>query len=212
MFLPTACSPDASSSGPEKDAPSISISPSPAHLLSPSPLHQGSPSPGQPLILLLGSTLSVARGLPPEQGYAALLQQRLAAKQAPLSILNAGVAGETAAGASERLRYLLGYPLEQVILELGQADEARRTPPKAFARDVRKLLRHIRTQQPDVPVLILASARASDYSDALAAAADANGATLSTLLTETGAPLRSDDATLHQRLAEALWPVIGEGL
>ncbi len=203
-FLTTGCSPDTPSSEPERDASPITISPSPAHPLT--------PSPNQPMILLLGSTLSVARGLPPEKGYAALLQRRLAAAQAPLSILNASVAGETAAGASERLRYLMAYPLSQVILELGQADEAHRTPPKAFARDVRKLLQHIQTQQPDVPVLILASSSKGPYFDALAAAAAANGVTLHTLLTETGALIRSDDATLHQRLVEEAWPLIRKGL
>ena len=164
----------------------------------------------QPKLLILGGAFSVARGLPPGQGYAALLQQRLSSVQAPFSILNASVAEETAAGASERLPYLLAHRLKQVILELGQADEARKTPPGAFARDVKKLLGHIRTQHPDLPILILASSPTASYYGPLAAAAETvAGVRLSPLLLNAAdGPLRSDDAALHRRLAEELWPVV----
>ncbi|MCO6489465.1 MAG: hypothetical protein J5I98_13655 [Phaeodactylibacter sp.] len=203
LFLAVSCSPETPSSEPE---PKTSVTISPSLPAIPSP--QATPSKKRPQLLLLGSTLSVARGLPPEQGYAALLQQRLSAAQAPFSILNASVAAETAAGAAERLSYLLAQPPEQVILELGQADEERKTPPGAFARDVRKLLQNIRTQQPQAPILILASSRKRSYLEPLAAAAEAHGAVLSSLLIESGQPVRSDDPALHRRLAEELWPLV----
>lgn len=234
LFLAVSCSPETPSSEPEPKtpvtispalpltpspalpltpSPALPLTPSPSLPLTPSPPLPNSPSPERPQLLLLGSTLSVARGLSPEQGYAALLQQRLSAAQAPVSILNASVAAETAAGAAERLRYLLDQPLEQAILELGQADEERKTPPGTFARDVRKLLQNIRTQQPQVPILILASSRKNPYLEPLAAAAEAQGAVFSSLLIESGQPVRSDDPALHRRLAEELWPLVrGEGM
>lgn len=207
LFLAVSCSPETPSSEPEPKTP---VTTSPSLPATPSP--QAPPSPKRPQLLLLGSTLSVARGLPPEQGYAALLQQRLATVQAPFSILNASVAAETAAGASERLRYLLTQPPEQIILELGQADEERKTPPGAFARDVRNLLQNIRTQRPQAPILILASSSKRSYFEPLASAADAQGAVLSSLLIESGQPIRSDDPALHRRLAEELWPLIRKGM
>ncbi|MCB0560746.1 MAG: hypothetical protein H6573_04190 [Lewinellaceae bacterium] len=163
----------------------------------------------QPLLLILGSTFSVARGLSPEQGYAALLGRRLSEAPAPVKTLNASVAAETVAGALERLPFLLAHPLKQAILELGQADEARQTGPEAFARDVNKLLRHIRTQQADLPILILPSTRTAGYYEALAAAAEAvEGVSLSPLLIDGGGDIRSDDPSLHRRLAEELWPLV----
>ena len=163
----------------------------------------------QPVLLVLGSTFSVARGLSPDLAYAALLQQRLAENQSPLTALNASVADETAAGAAERLRYLLAHPLKQIILELGQADENRGTSPSAFSRDVKKLLQQIRTQHPEAPILILASTSAAAYYEALeAAATEAGGAQLSGLLSGSGQEIRSDDSLLQRQLAEKLWPII----
>lgn len=171
-----------------------------------------SPSSSEPLLLILGGTFSTARGLPPEQGYGALLQQYLTNSEAPVAVLNASIADETAAGTAERLRYLLIHPVKQVVLELGQADERRQTPPRDFARNVRKLLRHIRTQHPRVPILILDSARGEAYHEALSAAAGpVKGARLSAVLLETGSAIRSDDAALHHRLAEELWAWYGKG-
>ncbi|MCB9296742.1 MAG: hypothetical protein H6559_27035 [Lewinellaceae bacterium] len=105
LFLAVSCGPETPSSEPEPKtpvtiSPALPLTPSPGHPLTPSPSLPltpspplpNSPSPERPQLLLLGSTLSVARGLPPEQGYAALLQQRLSAAQAPVSILNASVA------------------------------------------------------------------------------------------------------------------------
>ena len=201
-LLAPSCGQDSHSSPPEKEEGAIiGISPE---------INNEEPRASEhPLLLILGSTFSVARGLPPEQGYAALLEQRLSAGHGPLRALNASVADETAAGASERLPHLLAHPLQQVILELGQVDEARHTAPKAFARDVNKLLRNIRSQHADLPVLILASTRTMSYYEALAAAAETvGGVHLSPLLIEGADVIRSDDAGLHRRLAEELWPLV----
>ena len=196
-----ACRQEKPSSGREQEQLPIDISPDDGN--------QDSaflPAAGPPLLLVLGSTFSVAQGLGPEQGYPALLQD---SGGNAFSVLNASVAGETAAGAFERLRYLLGQPLRQVILELGQTDEARQSAPDAFARDVRKLLRSIRTQHPDVPILILPSTHTPAYYEALAEAArETDGVVLFSLLLEIGGPIRSEDTALHRRLVEGLQPLI----
>ncbi|MCB9296741.1 MAG: hypothetical protein H6559_27030 [Lewinellaceae bacterium] len=72
---------------------------------------------------------------------------------------------------------------------------------------MRKLLQNIRAQQPQAPILILASCRKRSYLEPLAAAAEAQGAVFSSLLIESGQPVRSDDPALHRRLAEGLWPL-----
>ena len=72
-----------------------------------------------------------------------------------------------------------------------------------------KLLRHIRTQHADLPVLILASTPTTSYYEGLTAAAAATGGVLlSSLLIEGTDVIRSDDAGLHRRLAEELWPLV----
>ncbi len=160
----------------------------------------------RPTVLVLGGTFSIARGLDPGQAYAAQLQALLLEKGSPLKVLNASISGETAAGAAERLPSLLEHPLEQVILELGQADEAKKTDVSAFTRDVNKLLRGIHTRYPEAPILLLPSARKKNYMQAISEATDGlEGVAVSNLLLDAGPAVRPDDAGLHRRMAEALF-------
>ena len=60
-----------------------------------------------PIILSFGDSLSAAYGLQPEQGWVALLQQRLHDQGYEYQTLNASVSGETSSGGLERLPHLL---------------------------------------------------------------------------------------------------------
>jgi acyl-CoA thioesterase-1 len=80
-------------------------------------------------ILVLGDSLSAAYGIRPEQGWVALLTQRLQAQGYGYQIVNASVSGETSGGGVERLpRALRLHQPEIVILELGANDGLRGLP------------------------------------------------------------------------------------
>src|SRR5258708_12708692 len=81
-------------------------------------------------ILVLGDSLSAALGIRPEQGWVALLAQRLQAQGYGYQIVNASVSGETSGGGLERLpRALERHRPQLVILELGANDGLRGLPP-----------------------------------------------------------------------------------
>lgn len=85
-------------------------------------IHAGS----APRILVFGDSLSAAYGIELDDGWVALLQQRLHAQGKPHQIVNASVSGETTAGGRARLSALLAretYAL--VVLELGGNDGLR---------------------------------------------------------------------------------------
>jgi len=83
----------------------------------------------QPVILVLGDSLSAGYGLPVEQGWVARLQQRLDAEGYGYSVINASVSGETTVGALERLpRALERHQPAVVIIELGGNDGLRGLP------------------------------------------------------------------------------------
>jgi acyl-CoA thioesterase-1 len=81
-------------------------------------------------LLVFGDSLSAAFGIRPDQGWVALLAQRLQAQGYGYQIVNASVSGETSGGGLERLpRALKLHHPQLVILELGANDGLRGLPP-----------------------------------------------------------------------------------
>ncbi len=92
-------------------------------------------------ILVLGDSLSAAHGLRPEQGWVALLSQRLRAQGYEYRIVNASVSGETTTGGLDRLpRDLQRYHPGILILELGANDGLRGLPVSLAQGNLAKMI------------------------------------------------------------------------
>jgi acyl-CoA thioesterase-1 len=86
-------------------------------------------------ILVFGDSLSAAYGVRPEQGWVALLAQRLQTQGYGYQVVNASVSGETSTGGLQRLpRALEIHHPTVVVLELG-ANDALRGLPLTVTRD-----------------------------------------------------------------------------
>jgi acyl-CoA thioesterase I len=93
-------------------------------------------------ILVFGDSLSAAYGIRPEQGWVALLTQRLQAQGYGYQIVNASVSGETSEGGLERLpRALQLHRPGIVILELGANDGLRGLPVNATRDNLGAMVR-----------------------------------------------------------------------
>jgi acyl-CoA thioesterase-1 len=80
-------------------------------------------------ILVFGDSLSAAYGIRPEQGWVALLSQRLQVQGYGYDVVNASVSGETTEGGLARLpRALQLHQPGVVVLELGANDALRGLP------------------------------------------------------------------------------------
>lgn len=87
------------------------------------------------IILSFGDSLSAAHGLRVEQGWVALLQQRLQAQGYGYDTVNASISGETTGGGLARLKRALDLHHPAIVmLELG-ANDGLRGLPVAGARD-----------------------------------------------------------------------------
>jgi acyl-CoA thioesterase-1 len=92
-------------------------------------------------ILAFGDSLSAAHGLRPEEGWVALLVQRLKAQGYGYEVVNASVSGETSAGGVERLpRALALHRPALVILELGANDGLRGLPVTVLRENLTQML------------------------------------------------------------------------
>lgn len=92
-------------------------------------------------ILVLGDSLSAAYGIRPEQGWVALLTQRLRGQGYGYEVVNASVSGETSSGGLQRLpRALQIHHPGLVVLELGANDGLRGLPLVATKQNLAKMV------------------------------------------------------------------------
>jgi acyl-CoA thioesterase-1 len=81
---------------------------------------------GEPVILVLGDSLSAGYGLSRQEGWVSLLAERLSASGSPYRVVNASVSGETTAGGLTRLAPLLERdPPSVLVIALGANDGLR---------------------------------------------------------------------------------------
>jgi acyl-CoA thioesterase I len=93
------------------------------------PLRAQAPQSSQPVILVVGDSLSAEYGLARGSGWVALLEQRLAREKIAARVVNASISGDTTSGGRSRLPALLAqHKPTHVILELGGNDALRGLP------------------------------------------------------------------------------------
>lgn len=83
------------------------------------------PTPQRPRIVALGDSLTAGLGLLETQAYPALLQQRIDTEGYEFDVVNAGVSGDTSAGALRRLDWALQGDVRVLILAVGANDGLR---------------------------------------------------------------------------------------
>ncbi len=93
-------------------------------------------------ILVLGDSLSAAYGIPREQGWVALMQQRLDQQQPGLyRVINASISGETTSGGRSRLQQLLAqHTPDMVLLQLGGNDGLRGLPVRELRQNLSAMI------------------------------------------------------------------------
>src|SRR5688572_26033270 len=88
-------------------------------------------------ILVFGDSLAAGYGLPREQGWVHLLEQRLRAEKFDYKVVNASISGETTLGGRNRIDAALKtHRPALVILELGANDGLRGATPESIRRNL----------------------------------------------------------------------------
>lgn len=176
-----------------------------------------------PVALIFGDSLSAAYGIPRDDGWVHLLQQRLRQAGYPHRIVNASVSGETTAGGLRRLpAQLERHRPDILIIELGGNDGLRGQPTAAMTNNLESMVQL--GQAAGARVALLGMRIPSNYGPAYAQAfhqsyadvAEATGAALLPFFLEPIA--LSQDAFLpdgihpnagaQPRLLEHAWPAL----
>ena len=93
-----------------------------------------------PLIVALGDSLTAGFGLPVEQSFPAVLQERLRAEGYAHEVVNAGVSGDTTAGGLARLSWQLGRPVKVIVVALGANDGLRGLETEAMRKNLAEII------------------------------------------------------------------------
>jgi acyl-CoA thioesterase I len=194
----------------------------PAHLPDDPPPH---PDGERGRVVFLGTSLTAGFGLDPEQSYPALIQAKIDSAGLPYTAVNAGVSGETSAGALRRIDWLLQQPVAVLVIETGANDALRGLNVDTLTANIQAIIDRARKLNPP-PVIVLVGMRAPpnlgpDYARRFRAAfpalADKNEVPLVPFLLDgvAGRPSLNQSDMIHptargQRLmAETVWRVVG---
>jgi acyl-CoA thioesterase I len=109
-------------------------------------------------VVFLGTSLTAGLGLEPEQAYPALIQRKIDSAGLAFQVVNAGVSGETSAGARRRVDWLLREPVAVLVLETGANDGLRGLPPDSLRANIQAVFDRAKATSPP-PKLVLVGMR-----------------------------------------------------
>ncbi len=109
---------------------------------------------GNETILVVGDSLSAAYGIDPQQGWVALLQERLNENHANYTVVNSSIDGNTTTEGLQRLPELLKkHQPTIVLLEEGANDGLRGTPIKIIQANLAQMIELCQQQSSQVILL-----------------------------------------------------------
>jgi acyl-CoA thioesterase I len=114
---------------------------------------EGAGAPGR--IVFLGTSLTAGLGLDPEQAYPALIQQKLDSAKLHYVAVNAGVSGETSAGARRRIDWLMRQPVSVLVIETGANDGLRGLDVDSLRANIEAIIARADQQRPKPRILLV---------------------------------------------------------
>jgi len=178
----------------------------------------------RPVVLFVGTSLTAGYGVDPDEAFPALVQKKIDAAGLSYRVVNAGVSGETSAGALRRIDWLLRQAVAVLVLETGANDGLRGQDPQATRANIQKILDEVHRRQPAAKVVLVAMEALPNYGEEYRRRfrtiypelARKNGATLVPFLlagVAGEARLNQPDgvhpnAAGHLRVAENVWTLL----
>lgn len=175
-------------------------------------------------IVFLGTSLTAGLGLDPDQAFPALIQRKLDAEGLRFEAVNAGVSGETSAGARRRIEWLLRQPAAVLVVETGANDGLRGLEVDSLRSNIQAVIDEARRQSPQPAIVLvgmrappnLGSSYARRFEEVYSGLAKENHLRLVPFLLEgvAGRPSLNQADMIHptaegqQRMAETVWEVL----
>jgi acyl-CoA thioesterase I len=108
-----------------------------------------------PTVVFFGTSLTAGPGLEPEQAYPALVEKLASADGTPINAVNAGLSGETTAGAVRRIDWVLRNPADLVVIETGANDALRGLDPDSARSNIERVVANVKRVQPGAKIALM---------------------------------------------------------
>lgn len=105
--------------------------------------------------MFLGTSLTAGFGIDPDQAYPALIQQKIDSAGLNYRVVNAGVSGETSAGALRRVDWLFQEPVSVLVVETGANDGLRGLSTDSLRGNIQAILDRAKQLQPPPRLLLV---------------------------------------------------------
>lgn len=182
------------------------------------------PGAARPRVVFIGTSLTAGLGLDPDSAYPAVVGRRAAAAGTPIDVVNAGISGETSAGALRRVDWVLREPADVVVIETGANDGLRGQNVDSLRANLDAILARVRRDQPEARVALVqmeaprnfGAGYTNRFHAVFPAAARADGAVLFPFLLEgiAGVPRLNQADGVHptsegaQRVGDTVWKAL----
>lgn len=103
-------------------------------------------------IVVLGDSLSAGYQLAPDEAFPVQLEKALREKGENVTVINAGVSGDTSSGGLSRLDWSVPPDADAVIVELGANDALRGVDPAATRKNIEAIVSRLRERGVEVLV------------------------------------------------------------
>ena len=110
---------------------------------------------GVPTVIFLGTSLTAGYGLSPEQAYPALVEAKSRRAGLPIRVVNAGVSGETSAGALRRIDWVLKQPADVIVIETGANDALRALSVAAARSNIEQIVARVKKTRPRMRIVLV---------------------------------------------------------
>jgi acyl-CoA thioesterase I len=117
----------------------------------------------RPTILFLGTSLTAGFGLDPERAYPALIQKKIDSIGLNYQVVNAGVSGETSAGALRRVDWLFQQPVSVLVVETGANDGLRGLSPDSLRSNIQAIFDRAGRLDPPPKLVLLGMRMPPNY-------------------------------------------------
>ena len=104
---------------------------------------------------MVGTSLTAGLGLDPEDAFPALLQRKADSLGLHVDFVNAGLSGETSAGAVRRIDWLLRGPADVVVIESGANDGLRGLNVDSTRSNLRAIIGKVKAARPAARILLV---------------------------------------------------------